>query len=69
MHGYVSVNLIKILFLSLNQRTPLHVAASKGRDHTVEYFVNKGADISNNDKAGVSSKIFVCEVRTRLFPG
>ena len=41
----------------LNQWTPLHVAASKGRDYTVKYLVKKGADISIKDKAGVSITI------------
>ena len=40
--------------LFLNQQTPLHVAASKGHDYTVECLVKKGADISIKDKAGVS---------------
>ena len=43
----------------LNQRTPLHVAASKGRDYTVEYLINKGANISIKDKAGVSMTIIM----------
>ena len=42
-----------------NQRTPLHVAASKGRDYTVECLVEKGANISIKDKAGVSMTIFL----------
>ena len=55
-NGYVSVHFLKSLFLFLNQRTPLHVAASKGRDYTVECLVKKGADISIKDKAGVSGR-------------
>ena len=39
--------------LSFCQQTALHVAASKGRDCTVELFVKKGADINIKDKAGV----------------
>ena len=35
------------------QRTPLHVAASKGRDYTVECLVQKGADMNIKDKTGV----------------
>ena len=38
----------------VNQRTPLHIAASKGRDYTVEHLVQKeAADISIKDKDGV----------------
>ena len=35
------------------QQTPLHVAASKGRDYTVESLVKRGADINIKDKTGV----------------
>jgi len=52
------LSLLKKLLLFLNQRTSLHVAASKGRDYTVEHLVEKGADISIKDKAGVSMNIF-----------
>ena len=37
-----------------SQQTPLHVAASKGRDYTVEYLVKKGANMNIKDKKGVS---------------
>ena len=36
------------------QQTPLHIAASTGRDYTVECLVKERADISIKDKAGVS---------------
>jgi len=36
------------------QQTPLHVAASKGHDYTVEYLVKKGANMNIQDKKGVS---------------
>ena len=35
------------------QQTPLHVAASNGRDYTVEWLVKKGADINIKNKTGV----------------
>ena len=35
------------------QQTPLHVAASKAHDYTVEYLVKKGADKDIKDKTGV----------------
>ena len=41
------------------QRTPVHVAASKGHGHTVECLVKKGADIRIQDKAGVSMTKFL----------
>ena len=41
------------LLLSLYQQTPLHVAASKGRDYTVECLVQKEADMDIKDKTGV----------------
>ena len=41
------------------QQTPLHVAARKGRDYTVEYLVNKGADMNSEDKKGVHEIIFL----------
>ena len=40
-----------------NQRTPLHVAASKGRDYTVERLVKKEANISIKDMDGVNIAI------------
>ena len=45
---------LKKLYHSLNQRTPLHVATSKGRDYTVECLVEIGANINIKDTAGVS---------------
>jgi len=41
------------------QKTPLHVAASKGRHYTVECLVKKGADINIKDKTGVCETIFL----------
>ena len=41
------------------QQTPLHVAVSKGRDYTVEYLVEKGADMDIKDKNGVSVKSYL----------
>ena len=39
------------------QQTPLHVAASKGRDYTVECLIKKGADMNIKDMNGVSMKL------------
>ena len=39
------------------QQTPLHVAASNGRDYTVECLVRKGADMNIKDKKGVHKMI------------
>ena len=39
------------------QRTPLHVAASKGRDYTVECLLKKNADKNIEDKSGVCESI------------
>ena len=41
------------------QQTPLHVAASKGHDYSVECLVNKGADMDIKDKKGVSEKLYL----------
>ena len=50
--------LSNVLLLSY-QRTPLHVAATKGHDYTVECLVEKGANISIKDNAGVSMTILL----------
>ena len=41
------------------QQTPLHVAASKGHDYTVEMLVKKGANMNIKDKKGVSEKLYL----------
>ena len=41
------------------QQTPLHVAASNGRDYTAECLVKKGADINMKDKTGVRETILL----------
>ena len=41
------------------QRTPLHVAASKGRDYTVEFLVKKEAEMNIRDKTGVCETILL----------
>ena len=41
------------------QQTPLHVAASKGCDYTVEHLVKKGADMNIKDKKGVREKLYL----------
>ena len=52
-------NYILEMFISLHQQTPLDVAVSKSHDYRVECFVKKRANISFNDKAGVSMTIVV----------
>ena len=47
------------LFVVYTQRTLLHVAASNGRDYTVEWLVEKGADINIKDKTGVCETVFL----------
>ena len=49
---------LKFVTLS-SQQTPLHVAASKDRDHMVKYLVEKGADMNIKDKNGVSVKLYL----------
>ena len=41
------------VLLLFYQRTPLHVAATKGHDYTVECLVEKGANINIQDDDGV----------------
>ena len=43
----------KFLVTFFYQQTPLHVAASNGRDYTVECLVKKKADINIKNKTGV----------------
>ena len=51
---------LQINFVTFSyQQTPLHVAASKGHDYTVEYLVKKGADMDIKDKKGVSEKLYL----------
>ena len=47
---------------SLNQQTPLHLAARKGHMNTVELLINNGADINIQDTDGVSrvSDLYSC---------
>ena len=50
------------------QRTPLHLAASKSRDYTVEWLVEKGADINIKDKTGVHETILlIIDSRVSLY--
>ena len=50
------------------QQTPLHVAASKSRDYTVEWLVKKGADINIKDKTGVHETILlIIDSRVSLY--
>ena len=41
------------------QQTPLHVAASRGHDYTVECLVKKGADMNIKDESGVCETILL----------
>ena len=41
-------------FISLNQRTPLHIAVREGQEYTVKSLVENGADVNSKDKDGVS---------------
>ena len=52
--------IIAILLVTFSyQKTPLHVAASNGRDYTVEYLAKKGANINIKDKTGVCEIIIL----------
>ena len=46
------------MFYYYYQQTPLHIAAKKGRDHTVKYLVDKEADIHIKDKNGVNDEYY-----------
>ena len=50
------------LFLSLHQQTPLHIAASKNYERTVECLVDEGADINIKDNTGVGVILYVTVV-------
>ena len=50
---------LQLLPYYLLQRTPLHVAASKGHDYTVKLLVEKGAGISIKDKTGVRETLLL----------
>ena len=56
------INCIKFVTFSY-QRTPLHVAASKGRDYTVKCLVKKEADKDIKDKTGVCETILLMVVK------
>ena len=48
------VQVLQLQFLSLYQRTALHMAADRGHVSKVKYLVTKGADINIKDPSGVS---------------
>ena len=45
------------MFLSVYQRTPLHIAVREGQEHTVDCLVMEGADINIKDNDGVSEAV------------
>ena len=47
---------------SLNQQTPLHLAAREGHMDTVEFLINNEADINIQDNDGVSrlNDLYAC---------
>ena len=53
-NALVSVYSVCYLFLSMYQRTPLHIVAAEGYGHTVEHLFRRGADINIKDNDGVS---------------
>ena len=57
-HNVYHVPYIKFVTFSY-QQSPLHVAASKGHDYTVECLVNKRANMNIKDKKGVSEKLYL----------
>ena len=57
--GITLVNIITLYFLSLHQRTSLHIAAGKGHRKAVESLVKMKADISTKDNDGVG----ICRLR------
>jgi len=48
------------MFISLHQRTPLHVAAYRDNADAVAFLVDKGADINIKDKCDVSERDCCC---------
>ena len=50
-------NLLFMLFHSLYQWTPLHIAVREGQEVIVEVLVANGADLTIRDKCGVSVTI------------
>ena len=49
--------IVRILFFPLHQVTALHLAAEEGHKHTVQYLVEKEADINIRDDNGVHLNI------------
>ena len=56
---------IILLFYSLHQRTPLHIAVKEGHDDTVKCLIEQGARIEAQDNAGVSISISLGQVMKR----
>ena len=42
-----------LIIVSFCQKTPLHIAVESGNDATVNFFVEKGADVNTKDNDGV----------------
>ena len=59
MPNFATTSFLLLFVFFSTQRTLLHVAASNGRDYTVEWLVEKGADINIKDKTGVCEIVFL----------
>ena len=57
---HASMPIIETFLVTFSsQKTPLHVAASNGRDYTVKCLVKKEADINIKDKTGVNETVLL----------
>ena len=50
----ISKSQCRVLYLSIMQRAPLHIAVNEFRVKTVEFLVDSKADINSQDNDGVS---------------
>ena len=53
-HQSISKSHCPVLYLSIMQRTPLHIAVKEFRVKTAEFLVDNKADINSQDNDGVS---------------